>query len=619
MNAKRIRTVKKLGSYFALSVSGFTLLGAALSGCATSQPTAGGFGDNPSAAPTQGTPMSDAAEQVARDIEEADIVKIVGDRIYVLNPYKGLIVVGVADPDAPQVLGSLDLRGRGVEMYVVGQRAYVLLSADFGVAFDGLPVPNSGGGAMPSRPIPPPEYTGSQLAVIDVSVASAPTKLGAINLVGYANASRRVGSVIYIIGDTNPGYSHYYANPADEPVNDGFVASINVADPANIVPVDRKTFSGHGLLLHASTSALFAAAQEWDDARSEIVTHIQYVDIDDAGGAIGLRDTVDVPGSIRNRFYMDDFNGVLRVATESNGFGFGKVRIFTYNLANPDDIVALGQADIIQGETLQAVRFDGPRGYAVTFLQVDPLFVLDLSDPAHPAVAGHLEVPGFSTHIEPRGERLIAIGVDNTNGQRPALSYYDVTDPAHPSELSRVVLGPPGSYTDSQATYDEKAFKIVDELNLIAIPFRHQDMTYGGGPVPVPNGADQTNVALAPAPRCMNAVQLVDFGDTGLTKRGAFEHRGYVQRVGVIGNRVFAISNAAIQTVDVDDRDQPTKAGEAAFFSAEEMPLYLDDCGYWYYGFPSQNPNCGGIAIIPLAALTLCLGIVRCRAGRRRA
>lgn len=592
---------------------------AALAGCGTSDQATGDFGGNPQAAPSEETPTADATAQLARDIEEADIVKVVGDRIYILNPYKGLIVVGVANPDEPKVLGSLDLRGRGVEMYVVGQRAYVLLSADFGIAFDELPGANGSGGAMPSRPIPPPEFTGSQLAIIDVSVASAPTKLGAINLVGYANASRRVGDVIYVIGDTNPGYLHFYNNPADEPVNEGFVASINVADPANIVPVDRKTFAGHGLLLHASTSALFAASQDWNDSQSQIVTHIQFVDISDAGGAIALRDSVDAPGWIRNRFYMDDFNGVLRVATESNGFGFNKVRLFTFDLASPDNITPLGQVDIIQGESLQAVRFDGPRGYAVTFLQVDPLFVLDLSDPTHPTVAGHLEVPGFSTHIEPRGERLIAVGMDNTNGQRPALSYYNVSDPAHPSELSRVVLGPPGSYSDSQATYDEKAFKIVDELKLIAIPFRHQDMTYGGGPVPVPaagSGAEG-DVAIAPAPRCMNAVQLVDFGDSGLTRRGAFEHRGYVQRVGVIGSRVFAVSNAAIQTVDIDDRDQPTMAGDAAFFSDAEMPLYLDDCGYWYYGFP-QNDNCGGIAIIPLAALSLGLGFVRWRMPRSR-
>lgn len=592
---------------------------ASLVGCGTSEQATGDFGGNPHAAPSDPTPTpaSDAAEQLARDIEEADIVKVVGDRIYVLNPYKGLIVVGVADPDSPRVLGSLDLRGRGVEMYVVGQRAYVVLSADFGIAFDALPGASGNGASLPSRPVPPPEFTGSQLAIIDVSVASTPTKLGAINLVGYANASRRVGDVIYVIGDTNAGYTHYYADPGDEPVNEGFVASVNVANPSNITPVDRKTFSGHGLLLHASSSALFAASQDWNDTLSQIMTHIQYVDISDIGGAIALRDTVDVPGWIRNRFYMDDYNDVLRVATESNGFGFSKVRLYTYDLADPDNITALGQVDIIQGESLQAVRFDGPRGYAVTFLQVDPLFVLDLNDPTNPSVSGHLEVPGFSTHIEPRGERLIAVGVDNTNGNRPALSYYDVADTSHPSELSRVVLGPPGSYTDSQATYDEKAFKIIDELNLIAIPFRHQDMTWGG-PVPAASGAeDNGEFAPTPAPRCQNAVQLVDFGDSGLTKRGAFEHRGYVQRVGVIGNRVFAISNAALQTVNIDDRDQPTKAGEAAFFDDAGMTLYLSDCGYWYGGFP-QNDNCGGIAIIPLAALMLGLGIIRCTAGRRR-
>src|SRR5262249_5320161 len=179
---------------------------------------------------------------------------------------------------------------------------------------------------------PPPDFTGSQLAIIDISNPAAPAMLGKINLVGYANASRRVGDVIYVIGNTAAGIG-YYADPQSAPVDEGFVASVNIADPANIIPVERKTFSGQGLLLHASTSALFAAAQTYDPNAGETNTNIQYVDISDPAGAIALRGSVAVPGYMRNRFYMDDFDGVLRAATESNGFGFQKARVFTYDLA----------------------------------------------------------------------------------------------------------------------------------------------------------------------------------------------------------------------------------------------------------------------------------------------
>jgi hypothetical protein len=162
------------------------------------------------------------------------------------------------------------------------------------------------------------------------------------------------------------------------------------------------------------------------------------------------------------------------------------------------------------------------------------------------------------------------------------VAYYNVADPAAPSELGRVVLGPPGSFTDSDAIYDEKAFKIVDELGLIAIPFHHFEGG-GGTPVPVPlGGGEPASAESSDVPKCTNGVQLVDFSDTALTRRGAFEHRGRVERVGVVGGRIFALSQAAFQTVHMDDRDNPAKAGQADFFTGEDMSYYADDCGgYW--------------------------------------
>lgn len=596
----------------------------------------GGFAPRLPGAPSENSQSDQTAAtaDVRRDIEEADIVKIVGDKLYALNTYKGLLIIDVSDPDQPALLGQFALRGRGVEMYVIGTQAYVLLSADVFYAYPmgaegrgvGLDSAVIGGPGTPQAPAP--DFEGSQLAIIDVTTPVSPTLRGKINLAGFANESRRVGNVIYVIGGT-----FVWASGDDEEQHAGFVASVNVADPENILAVDRKTFSGQGLVMHASETALFAASQRYDFSTGNTSTRVQAVDISNSAGDIALRGTVDVPGAIRNRFYLDAWNDALRIVTESTGFGFRRVKIFTYNIADLDAMTTLGEALIIEGESLETVRFDGPRGYAVTFLRVDPLFVLDLADPATPVVAGHLEVPGYSTHIEPRGNRLIAVGIDDTDGQRPAVSYYNVEDPAAPAELGRVILGPPGSFTESEAVYDEKAFKIIDELGLIAMPFKHVEWSYATDPdEPLPGEGQGVAVEEGrDLPSCVNAVQLVDFSDTGLEQRGWFEHRGRVQRVGVVGTRVFALSQAAFQTVDITNRDAPVKAGEVAFFSDEDMPFYADDCdpGIWWtddmetgifglWRLLLSGQDCGVVGLLPAAILPLCLFGLRAAAPWRR-
>ena len=72
---------------------------------------------------------------------------------------------------------------------------------------------------------------------------------------------------------------------------------------------------------------------------------------------------------------------------------------------------------------------DGERAYAITFEQTDPLFTIDLSDPASPMQRGALEIPGFVYHMEPRGDRLIGLGFDQGNPDGAiTVSLFDVSD-----------------------------------------------------------------------------------------------------------------------------------------------------------------------------------------------
>src|SRR3972149_86630 len=65
------------------------------------------------------------------------------------------------------------------------------------------------------------------------------------------------------------------------------------------------------------------------------------------------------------------------------------------------------------GERLYAARFLGDRAYLVTFRITDPLYVIDLKDPAAPRIAGELKINGYSDYIHPISENmLLGIGKD---------------------------------------------------------------------------------------------------------------------------------------------------------------------------------------------------------------
>ena len=78
----------------------------------------------------------------------------------------------------------------------------------------------------------------------------------------------------------------------------------------------------------------------------------------------------------------------------------------------------------------------------MTFVQTDPLFTLDLTDPANPKQVGELKMPGFLYHMEPRGDRLVALGMDNGNTSGGmTVSIFDVSDMTTPKMLSRANFG----------------------------------------------------------------------------------------------------------------------------------------------------------------------------------
>lgn len=205
----------------------------------------------------------------------------------------------------------------------------------------------------------------------------------------------------------------------------------------------------------------------------------------DLGDSVSYSAEGRVDGEILNQFSLGEYKGVLRIATTTGATWDGTSKNHVFCLQNNGEpLNVIGSIrDLAPGERLYSARFMGDRGYLVTFVQVDPLFTLDLSDPANPRVAGELKVPGYATYLHPLNENtLLSIGQDTTlegdivkNGGMQ-LSIYDTSDFSNPQLLHTAKIGDSGTY--SEAMYNHKAIAFWPERDLLALPVNEYAVTH---------------------------------------------------------------------------------------------------------------------------------------------
>jgi len=154
-----------------------------------------------------------------------------------------------------------------------------------------------------------------------------------------------------------------------------------------------------------------------------------------------------VPGKTLNQFSLDEYQDNLRIATTSSS-SFGWIGgIINGNSDNSvSDVYVLDKklnrtgsvTDLGKGERIYSVRFIERNGYVVTFKQVDPFYVLDLSDPRSPELKGELKIPGYSSYLHPIDSDTI-LGVGEESNQ-VKVTLFDVSSPSNPKELSTYKL-----------------------------------------------------------------------------------------------------------------------------------------------------------------------------------
>ncbi|WP_219467441.1 beta-propeller domain-containing protein [Nonomuraea rhizosphaerae] len=250
-----------------------------------------------------------------------------------------------------------------------------------------------------------------------------------------------------------------------------------------------------------------------------------------------------VPGRLLNQYSLSEHDGNLRVATTLTSQD-GRSSSSAVYVLKADTLQKVGEVGGLgEGERIYSVRFIGPVGYCVTFKQVDPLYTLDLRDPAAPKVTGELKITGYSAYLHPGNDgRLIGIGQEASDKGRTMgtqISLFDVSDPASPRRLSQMFQKDSGS----EAEWDPHAFLYWPKTGLSVIPLN----TYT---------RDRSEIGA----------MVLKIDDSSVTKVGMIKHpvkqqkdmsyQPSIQRAMVIGDSIWTVSTDGVQVNDATSLEE---------------------------------------------------------------
>jgi uncharacterized secreted protein with C-terminal beta-propeller domain len=475
------------------------------------------------------TSYSDTNIQVA-GVDEADIIKTDGKYIYVMAN-NSLYLAEAYPAESARILAHVAIPGFNPQELYIGEDRLMV----FGTTYYSFDEPNKTG--EPGFPVTiEPDIEKSEIMpypiqanlvsikLFDIKDRSEPKLLKTVDIEGSYLTSRKIGSDVYFIinsypnfvspepmaidiipmyqetiGDTEPSrnlepiakYDEIGYIPPQQASNFITVASLSISDPDR--EMGKTVIAGSGENVFASLGNLYIAQTSWpmfdnigepigDNVQTTVITKFSL-----SGGEVNYVATGEVKGHILNQFAMDEYDGHFRIATTISGYVDNR-DTSTNNIYVLDDVLKATGAleDVAPGESIYAVRFMGKRAYMVTFLHVDPLFVIDLSQPEDPKILGKLKIPGYSDYLHPYDEtHLIGIGkevdpsidadlVHTENAiyytaiQGVKLALFDVSDVANPIEVYKEVIGDRG--TESLASHNHKAFLFDKEKELLVIP-----------------------------------------------------------------------------------------------------------------------------------------------------
>ncbi len=405
-------------------------------------------------------------------VDEADIIKTDGKYLYVMKA-TGSVRMIRAEGKTLEVEGTIMLEALNEtpqEMYVDGDILNLIVTGSRTT--------------LDSDDTQEDTYTANtenytKIYTYDISDRSVPQLRGTVKQKGTYSTSRKNGDVIYL-------FTQFYPQINDADQIDTYVPAVNgarlestdiylpeyqnsssylvISSVSNRRPdevIDKKAIVSAADNFYVSNDNIYIANANWgSDA-----TMTQILKFSCQKGKIRAKGAADLKGFLNDSFSMNEYNGYLRIVLTDYSGDTQTNALYVLD----DALEVCGSiTDIAEGEEIRSARFLGDTGYFVTFRDTDPLFSVDLSDPAEPKVLGELKITGFSSYLHFYGEnKLLGVGneVDPETGAYTGikLAMFDVSDPSNVKQLHKFVIK--DTY-DCPLFYDYKAAMIDTEKNV---------------------------------------------------------------------------------------------------------------------------------------------------------
>jgi hypothetical protein len=544
----------------------------------------------PGTAPKEGDEHSTTNVHEA-GVDEPDLVKTDGRRV--VSVADGVLrVVDVASRTQTAVV-RLDGSNYPTELLLAGDRALVMASST--TALD-LPSIAPGEGTAKPAPTDTAGIDGSELVLVDLTGAGK--VLGTLAVDGSYLDARQIGSVARVVVHSQPRLQFRYPTDGNEAAalldNQNVVAGstmrdwlpryelrtggatsrgqltdcadvshpadytaasmltvltvdlgedLGTGDPVTIVADGSTVYGTEKSLYIADDHSMFGVGAV-DVPAESARTELYQFDISAPGKPVHVASGA-VNGNLLNQYALSEYEDHLRVATTVYDQGSSQSMI-TVLRREGNQLTQVGQvAGLGAGERIYAVRYFGGTAYVVTFRQTDPLYTVDLRDPAAPKVTGELKITGYSAYLHPGGDgRLIGVGQEASETGRvqgAQVSLFDTSDPAGARLIAQYHL--PYAWTEVES--DPHAFLYWPAKGLVVLPV-------AGGALDPRSGPDQPSGAL------VLRLNEGSFDQVGVLSHNSERYGSPMvpRRAMVIGDELWTLSEAGLLVNDLDSLAQ---------------------------------------------------------------
>lgn len=438
------------------------------------------------------------------NVDEPDTVKNDGKYIYVASEKSTVVIYEAFPAEKMKKVSDIVIKDTGKSTY---RTPSLFLKGDTLIATIIVDEQPLEGTIMSPRcgflSTCPQKYTETRTitSIYDISDRSNPKLKDTINVSGYSIDSRMIGDYMYLV--TNQRLTQQVILPSinrngEEVFTDAddifynhetgktdlMFSNILAINTTNGSVSKQSTLSEVNDEIYVSENNIYTLHSNWRnvDASAASKTIINKTNIDKE--SINYVASTEVQGLIDSKFSLDEYKGNLRIATTIGNNWDEESRTLNNVYVLDSNLNQIGALEnLAPDERIYSVRFAGNKGYVVTYKEVDPLFVINLEDPANPHVLGELKIPGYSEYLHPYDENhLIGFGretemvtveyddgpttIERNKGLK--MTIFNVSDPSNPTEMFTKIIGENGSYSDG--LYDHKAFLFDRKKGILSIP-----------------------------------------------------------------------------------------------------------------------------------------------------